>query len=96
VGFGGGHKTGHSAAAARVVRPSSLTARRHPLPPASHIQFFFIFTASTSERLLQLGVLRLGLLQDGDVGVGVFPEGKKVLISGANFCGVALYDIGAG
>ena len=27
--------------------------------------------------LLQLLVLRLGFLQDGDVGVGVFPEGKK-------------------
>src|SRR5438128_1839721 len=27
--------------------------------------------------LLQPRVLRLGLLQDGDVGVGVFPEGKK-------------------
>jgi hypothetical protein len=30
--------------------------------------------------LLQLRVLRLGLLQDGDVGVGIFPEGKKVLV----------------
>jgi putative transcriptional regulator len=29
---------------------------------------------------LQPRVLCLGLLQDGDVGVGVFPEGKKVLI----------------
>jgi hypothetical protein len=27
--------------------------------------------------LLQLGVFRFGFLQDGDVGVGVFPEGKK-------------------
>ena len=27
-----------------------------------------------SARLLQLRVLRLGFLQDGDVGVGVFPE----------------------
>jgi hypothetical protein len=26
-------------------------------------------------RSLQLGVLRLGFFQDGDVGVGVFPEG---------------------
>ena len=29
---------------------------------------------------LQLGVLCLGLLQDGDVGVCVFPEGEEVLI----------------
>ena len=27
--------------------------------------------------LLQLRVLRLGLLQDGNVGVGVFPEGES-------------------
>jgi len=27
---------------------------------------------------LQLGVLSFGLLEDGDVGVGVFPEGEEV------------------
>jgi len=30
---------------------------------------------------LQLRVLRLGLLQDGDVGVGVLPEGEEVLVA---------------
>jgi hypothetical protein len=30
--------------------------------------------------LLQFRVLRLGLIEDGDVGVGVFPEGEEVLI----------------
>jgi len=30
-------------------------------------------------RLLQPGVLSLRLLEDGDVGVGVFPEGEEVL-----------------
>ena len=39
--------------------------------------------------LLQLGVLRLGFLQDGDVGVGVFPEGEEVLVGGAGLGGVA-------
>ena len=34
------------------------------------------------EGLLQLGVLRLGLLQDGNVGVGVFPEGEELFVSG--------------
>src|SRR5437764_12787751 len=29
---------------------------------------------------LQLRVLRLGLLQDGDVGIGVFPEGEEVFV----------------
>ena len=28
---------------------------------------------------MQFGVFGLGLLQDGDVGVGVFPEGEEVL-----------------
>jgi hypothetical protein len=32
--------------------------------------------------LLQLRVLRFGFLQDGDVGVDVFPEGEEVLVGG--------------
>src|SRR6202040_227174 len=32
--------------------------------------------------LLQLRVLRFGLLQDGDVGVGVFPEGEEIFVGG--------------
>ena len=30
--------------------------------------------------LLQLRVLRLGLLQDGDVGIGILPESEKFLV----------------
>jgi hypothetical protein len=30
---------------------------------------------------LQLGVLGLGLLQGGDVGIGVFPEGDEILVT---------------
>src|SRR5262245_19413512 len=37
------------------------------------------------ERLLQLRVLCLGFFQDGDVGVGVFPEGEEILVSLASF-----------
>jgi hypothetical protein len=34
---------------------------------------------TVSEKIsLQLRVLRLGFLQDGDVGVGVFPEGEEI------------------
>src|SRR2546425_6335750 len=32
--------------------------------------------------LLQLRVLRLGFLQDGDVGVGVFPEREEIILGG--------------
>jgi hypothetical protein len=36
---------------------------------------------------LQLRLLRFGLLQDGDVGVGVLPEGKEVLVGSLYCCG---------
>jgi hypothetical protein len=39
--------------------------------------------------LLQFCVLRLGFFQDGDVGVGVLPEGEEVLIGSAGFRFVA-------
>ena len=42
----------------------------------------FVETGAAST-LLELSVFRLGLLQDGEVGVGVFPEGEEVLVSGA-------------
>jgi|SRR5262249_32936289 len=45
--------------------------------------------------LFQLCVLRLGLLQDRDIGVGVFPEGEEILVSGAGFGIVTLKRIGA-
>jgi hypothetical protein len=32
--------------------------------------------------LQQLRILRFGLLQDGNVGVSVFPEGEEVLVGG--------------
>ena len=50
----------------RFYRPA-IFVDEHPAPKISG--------------LLQLRVLGFGLLQDGDVGVGVLPEGKTVLIS---------------
>jgi hypothetical protein len=35
--------------------------------------------------LLQLRILRLGLLQDGDVNVGILPEGEEILIRRLGF-----------
>ena len=35
--------------------------------------------------LFQLCVFRLGFLEDGDVGVGIFPECEEILIGGAGF-----------
>ena len=45
---------------------------------------------------LQLPVLRLGMLQDGDVGVGVFPEGEEVLILGSGLHRIAGEGVGTG
>ena len=45
--------------------------------------------------LRELGVFGFGLLEDRDVGVGIFPEGKKILIGGARFCGLAGEYIGS-
>jgi hypothetical protein len=39
-----------------------------------------------SGRLLQLRVLRLAFLQDGDVGVGVLPEGGLLPAGGILYC----------
>jgi hypothetical protein len=46
--------------------------------------------------LLQLRVLRLSLGQDGDIGVGVFPEGEEIIVSSASFRSVTLQSVGAG
>src|SRR5579872_6122757 len=46
--------------------------------------------------LLQLGVFRLGLLEDGKIGVSVLPHGKEILIGGAGSGGVMLGGQGAG
>jgi hypothetical protein len=60
----------------------------------------FIAPAPTIRRdntcSLQLRVLRLGLLQNGDVGIGVFPEGEEIQIGSASFRAIALEGIGAG
>src|SRR5580704_16901793 len=46
--------------------------------------------------LLQFGVFGFGLEEDGEVGVGVFPEGEEVLVGGAGFGGVVGEDGGTG
>ena len=51
--------------------------------------------AKIRDPLLQFRILRLGLLQDGDVGVGVSPECEEVLIRGAGFGSVSLQYVRA-
>jgi hypothetical protein len=51
-------------------------------------------SATGKARLLQFRALRLGLLQDGDVGVGVFPESKEILVRGAGLYCVTSVRVG--
>ena len=44
-------------------------------------------------QLLQFRVLGLGLLQDWDVGIGIFPKREEILIRGAGFGGIAVHGI---
>jgi hypothetical protein len=51
-----------------------------------------VSSAASSKQLLQLGVLGVGLFEDGDVGVGVFPEGEEIFGGGegADASGIAI------
>jgi hypothetical protein len=49
--------------------------------------------AAIVDRLLQLRVLCLGFLEDGDVGVGVFPEHEEVLVCRLRLGGVACHRV---
>ena len=77
---------------------SFLAVEQRRDPDLSRAQLAANSTPCASEfhyhELLQLRVLGLGSLQDGDVGVGVFPEIEEVLVRGAGFSAVALHDIG--
>jgi hypothetical protein len=46
--------------------------------------------------LLELGVFRFRGDEDGDIGVGVFPQREEVLICRSCFGGVALQGVGTG
>jgi len=49
---------------------------------------------SDRPRLLELGVSGLGFLEDGDIGVCVFPQGEEILIGYAALGGVARKSVG--
>jgi hypothetical protein len=44
---------------------------------------------------LQLRVLRLGFVQDGDVEVGISPEGEEIFVGGAGLVLAACEYVGA-
>jgi hypothetical protein len=44
---------------------------------------------SYHQLLLQFRVLRLSLLEDGNIGIGVFPESKEIFIGGCCLASVS-------
>ena len=47
-----------------------------------------------TSKLMQLRILRFGLLQDGNVGVSILPQREEVLIRNSGFGGVTLQCVG--
>ena len=50
------------------------------------------FSLLADGKLLELRVLGLGLLQDGNLRVGIFPECEEILIGNAGFGGLPLHS----
>ena len=63
--------------------------------PRTHVSIIMPSGLQQSAGSLQLGVFRLGLLEDRDVGVGVFPQRQEILIRGPSLHRVALHSIGS-
>ena len=76
------------------VRPEDEPFARESL---SSFRFCVLGTKGNAWKIrsqsLQLGVFGFGLLQDGNVGVGVFPEGEEVFVRGFRFGGVARHGV---
>jgi len=58
--------------------------RRLPFTPETQISLGWC-RESTGYRSLQLRIFRFRLLQNGDVGIGVFPEREEIAVGGTGF-----------
>ena len=73
----------------RAARIAAAISSAPGLPTYRHKRNW----SAASNRLLQFRVLGLGLLEDGDIGVGVFPQGEEILVRGACFGRVARQNV---
>jgi hypothetical protein len=85
----------------RFERVDNLGAYSIPFGDRPSHLIWLCKLSTTSKRLgkyrsplLQLRVFHFCFLQDGDVGIGVFPEREEVLILTAGFCRIAGLNIG--
>ena len=58
------------------------TQQVSPAFRAQTTSYAIVFSVFDIIPLLQLRVLRFGFLQDGNVGVGVFPQREKIFVGG--------------
>src|ERR1017187_7317465 len=70
---------------------TTFSARARHMVPSSLV----VTDNMIARTLLQPRILRFGLLVDGDVGVGVFPEGEEIFVGGFRLGGIARHRIGA-
>src|SRR5436305_8341891 len=66
----------------------------HALPPEIMTEVYYCACDQARHDSLQLRVLGFSLLQDGDVGIGVFPESEEVLVGDSGFLRVACHHVG--
>jgi len=74
----------------------SLIKPPFPCTPSPQAHIFTDWLRSHSVEITPSKSLGLNHYKDGDVGVGVLPEGKEILVSGFCFCGVTGEGIGTG
>ena len=77
-----------------VIGSFFLRHRPRPQHRPGHVRdvlrgFAIREVGSRKKRSLQLRVLRLRFFQDGDVGVGVFPECEEILVGSAALGSIA-------
>jgi hypothetical protein len=80
-----------------LINPGATTALLAPLMLWRDCNSYRQTASDEAELspLLQLRVLRLSLLQNGDVGVGVLPESEEVLISSLGLRGISRQSEGS-
>jgi hypothetical protein len=76
----GGHEKSESRLGAAAGRQQRSTD--DAIMPQGHNIPQFLVSWDRRRHLLQLRVLGFGLLVDGNVGVGDFPEGEEILVGG--------------
>jgi hypothetical protein len=90
------HEQGWGGLCANNPALAKITVKRNMRPFSTHSTSSIRVTNNMiAGQLLQLCGLRFGLLQDGDVGIGVLPKGEEILIGDSGFLLIARQNVGS-